>query len=236
MSFETKAIVLSSKDSKDKDKDVLLYSLEKGKLYAKFKGVKNQKSKMKAGKEPFTFGDFFLEEGKAGLIVTGVNIIESFYNISQDIEKYFEACAIIDVVKKYPIKDSDPSLFILIIKSFKALNDEKTQKNMVFLKFLIDFFQNNGYKFDFNKCSSCEAKLTGKKYLNPDIGEIVCSSCKQLTYIEVDESIVSALKILKSTNYDNLGTIKFTEIVSQKILAFLSKNFEWRFDLPINIY
>ena len=61
MSYETKAIVISSKDSKDKDKEVLLYSIDKGKLFAKFKGVKNQKSKLKAGKEVFTFGDFSVE-------------------------------------------------------------------------------------------------------------------------------------------------------------------------------
>ena len=236
MSCEVKAIVLSSKDSKDKDKEVLLYSLEKGKVYAKFKGVKNQKAKLKAGKEPFTFGDFFLEEGKAGQVVTSVNIIESFYNIAQDIDKYFEACALIDVVKKYPINQSDPDLFISIIKSLNALNCQETQKNIVFFKFLIDFFQNNGYKFDFNKCSSCGSKLTGKKYLNPDIGEIVCSGCKQLTYIEVDESIISAINILKNTDYEKLSTMKLSELVSQKLVAFLSRNFEWRFDFAINIY
>ena len=64
----------------------------------------------------------------------------------------------------------------------------------------------------------------------------MCSSCKQLTYIEIDESIVSAVKILASTDFDSLGTIKLTELVSQKLTAFLSKNFEWIFDLPIIIY
>ncbi len=236
MSYETKAIVISSKDSKDKDKEVLLYSLEKGKLYAKFKGVKNQKSKLKAGKEVFTFGDFFIEEGKAGNIVTGVNIIESFYDISQNIDAYLEACNIFDIVKKLPTIESNPSFFVSIIKALKVLNYEKNAKNVVFLKFLIDFFENNGYKFNFDKCSSCGAKLTGKKFINPSIGDVVCSNCKQYTYIEVEDVVVSVAKILKSTDYDKLSTVKFNDIVLSKVLSFMSSNYEWRVGNPIIIY
>ncbi len=236
MNYETKAIVISSKDSKEKDKEVLLYSLEKGKLYAKFKGVKNQKSKLKAGKEVFTFGDFFIEEGKAGNIVTGVNIIESFYDISQNIDNYLEACNIFDMLKKLPITEENPKLFISIIKSLKVLNNEKNAKNVVFLKFLTDFFENNGYKFNFERCSSCGARLTGKKFLNPGDGDIVCSNCKQYTYLEVENAVMSAIKILKNTDYEKLITVKFNEIVLSKVLSFLSSNYEWRFGIPIIIY
>lgn len=236
MNYETKAIVISSRDSKEKDKEVLLYSLEKGKLYAKFKGVKNQKSKLKAGKEVFTFGDFFIEEGKAGNIVTGVNIIESFYDISQNIDNYLEACNIFDMIKKLPITEENPKLFISIIKSLKVLNNERNAKNVVFLKFLTDFFENNGYNFNFEKCSSCGARLTGKKFLNPNDGDIVCSNCKQYTYLEIENAVMSAIKILKNTDYEKLNTVKFNEIVLSKVLSFLSSNYEWRFGIPIIIY
>lgn len=236
MSYETKAIVLSSKDSKEKDKEVLLYSLDKGKIYAKFKGVKNQKSKLKAGKELFTFGDFFIEEGKAGNIVTGVNIIESFFDISQEIDKYLEACNIFDLVKNIPISESNPYLFVSIIKSLKALNYEKNAKNIVFLKFLVDFFDNNGYKFNFEHCASCGARLTGKKFINPSVGEVVCSACKQYTYLEIDNVVMSVVKILKNSDYDSLSSVKFNDIVISKVLSFLSSNYEWRFGSAINIY
>lgn len=236
MSFETKAIVISSKDFKDSDKEVLLYTLENGKMYAKFKGVKNQKSKLKAGKEVFTFGDFFIEEGKSGNIVTGVNIIEGFYEISKDIDNYMEACNILDIVKKIPIVESNAKLFISIIKSLKCLNYEKNAKNIVFLKFLIDFFENNGYKFNFERCSSCGAKLTGKKFINPDIGEIVCSACKTLTYIEVEDVVMSVIKILKNSDYEKLGSVKFGDVILSKAISFMAKNYEWRFGERINIY
>ena len=236
MSYETKSIIISSRDSKEKDKEVLLYSIDKGKIYAKFKGVKNQKSKLKAGKELFTFGDFFIEESKAGSIVTGVNIIDSFQNIALDIDKYFEACSILDIVKNVPISEEDTSFFISTLKALKTLNYEKTQKNMVFFKFLTDFFENNGFNFDFSRCSSCGAKLIGKKYINPDVGEIVCPHCKQNTYIEIDESIVSSINILKNTKYEKLNSVKFTEVIGQNLISFLARNFEWRFGLKLKLF
>ena len=236
MSYETKAIVISSKDSKEKDKEVLLYSLDKGKIFAKFKGVKNQKSKLKAGKEVFTFGDFFIEEGKTGNIVTGVNIIESFYEISQNIDAYLEACNMFDIVKKIPTGDNNPYLFVSIIKALKALNYDKNVKNVVFLKFLVDFFENNGYKFNFEHCSGCGARLTGKKFINPNVGEIVCSACKQNTYIEVDNAVMAVVKILKNTDYDGLRSVKFNEMVVDKTLTFMSANYKWRTDSQIAIY
>lgn len=236
MNYETKAIVISSKDSKEKDKEVLLYSLEKGKIYAKFKGVKNQKSKLKAGKETFTFGDFFIEEGKAGNIVTGVNIIENFYDISQNIDAYLEACNILDIVKKLPTAESSPILFVSIIKALRELKEQKKAKNVVFLKFLCDFFEINGYKFNFDKCSSCGARLSGKKFINPSVGEIVCSNCKQYTYIEVDDVVMSGVKIIKNAEYEKLTSVKFNDLVASKMLSFLSANYEWRFGSAINIY
>jgi len=236
MSYETKGFILSSKDSKEKDKEVLIYTIDKGRIYAKFKGVKNQKSKLKAGKELFTFGDFSFEDGKAGCVVTGVNIIENFHDISQDIDKYFEACSLLDLIKKIPNPENEPKLFISAVKSLKAINYEKTQKNIIFFKFLIDFFENNGFNFDFSKCSSCGARLTGKKYINPDVGEIVCANCKQNTYIEVDGTIVSAINILKATDYDYLNSVKFSEVVLQNLFTFLSRNFEWRFAIKIQSF
>lgn len=236
MSYETKAIVISSKDSKEKDKEVLLYSLEKGKVYAKFKGVKNQKSKLKAGKETFTFGDFFIEEGKAGNIVTGVNIIESFYDISQNIDTYLEACNILDIIKKLPVEESNPVLFVSIIKALRELKQQKNTKNIVFLKFLCDFFEINGYKFNFLSCSSCGAKLTGKKFINQSTGEIVCSNCKLYTDIEVEDVVMSAIKIIKNTEYEKLISVKFGDLILAKVLSFLSQNYHWRFGSAINIY
>ncbi len=227
--IKVKAVVLTNKDCKEKDKLVTLFSLEEGKLFVYFKGVKLDKAKLKAGKEPFTFGEFVIEKGRAGNIVTEVEIIDSFLPIRADIDKYYEACSILDIVLKL-FKDPNPTMFIQVIKSLKAISYDFSPKNYALLKFLLSIFENNGYNLNFDVCSSCKAKLTGKKFLNLDFGEIVCSNCKRNTSVEILPSTMSALKIIKQTPYDKLKSVKIGGGGTEKAVNLLAENFEWRFN------
>ena len=100
MSEKVKAIVIKSNDRKEKDANVLLFSLEKGKIWVTLKGIKGQNAKMKLAQRMFCFGEFVLQEGKAGQIVTSFECLESFFEIAEDVEKYFEGAAILEIVEK----------------------------------------------------------------------------------------------------------------------------------------
>ena len=60
MSEKIQAIVVKSTDRKEKDKNILLFSIEKGKIWATLKGVKGNGAKMKIAQNPFCFGEFVL--------------------------------------------------------------------------------------------------------------------------------------------------------------------------------
>jgi hypothetical protein len=57
---KVKGIVISSKDYKDNDKLLTLFTLEKGIVFAKIVGVKKPNAKLKAVKELFCFAEFDL--------------------------------------------------------------------------------------------------------------------------------------------------------------------------------
>ena len=125
---KVKALVLSEKDSKEKDKLVTLFSLEEGKLFVYFRGVKGDKAKLKAAKELFTFGEFVIEQGRSGNIVTEVEIIDSFLPLRKDLDKYYEACSILDIVSKL-LREKDPAMFIQTLKALKAICYKNATKN-----------------------------------------------------------------------------------------------------------
>ncbi len=225
---KVKALVIGTRDSKEKDKLVTLFSLESGKLFVTFKGVRGDKAKMKAAKELFTFGEFVLEQGKATTIVTEANVIDSFMPLRDDLEKYYEACSCLDIVKKI-CSAPDPKLFLETLKALKAIAYDNAPKYYALNKFLLSLFDNMGYNLNFDICSSCHAKLTGKKYLNLDYGEIVCSNCRRLTSIEVANETIAAMKLLHSTPYDRLSSLKLGGGGEVKALDLLAQNFEWRF-------
>lgn len=228
-----KGIIIESKDYKDKDKLVTIYTPEKGIVRAVFRGVRGEKAKMRALKDVFTFGDFFIENTKGNNIVSQVDIIEGFYEIRSDLDKYYEACSIVDVVKKIGTEQAEPKLFIEIIKALKFLCYSDIKQKYVLSKYLLNIFKDAGYPMNFNKCSSCGAEITGKKYLNFDVGEILCGNCRTYTSEEIPQPVVSALKILNNTDYEKLETVKFSEEIVKESLKLLLRNFQSRFGKEI---
>ena len=123
MAEKLQAIVIKSNDRKEKDRNILLFSIEKGKVWCTLKGVKSPKAKMKLAQNPFCFGEFVLENGKAGLIVTGFEAIETFHEISEDIDKFFSASAVLEVINSmnFSSLEDNTAMFILLLKTLKAI-------------------------------------------------------------------------------------------------------------------
>lgn len=224
-STKVRGVVLGGINYKEKDKLVKLYTLEKGKMTVTMRGVRGDKAKLKIAKEIFCFGEYIIEEGKTN-IVTSVDVIDGFYPLSKNIEKYYEACAILDIVDKFS-NESNPRLFVEVIKSLKALAYDNLPKYYVIDKFLLDFLNNMGYFFMTDKCSSCGATLSGR-YLNLDFGEIVCPSCKTATCVQISEACYGAFRLLSQTDYEKLGSVKFGGMGEVQAFNILAKDYEWR--------
>ena len=225
-STKVKAIVLGGVNIKEKDKLVTLFTLENGLMTASMKGVRGDKAKLKASKDIFTFGDFVIEEGKFSNIITSVDVIDNFYGLSKDIDKYYEACAILDIVKTISTEPSPP-LFIELIKALKTLCYENAGKYYVIDKFLLSILKAMGYQFFSDKCSSCGAPLN-LRYLNLDVGELVCPACKTSLSIQLSNACYSAMKILDKTDYNRLSTVKLGGMGEVQAFNALCKNYKFR--------
>lgn len=225
-SIKTKAIVIKTADVKDKDKLVYLYSLEQGMITASFKGVKGEKAKLKSAKELFCFGDFVIEQSKNLNIVIGVDIIDNFFDLTKDLDSYYEGCAILDIVGK-TIKEANPLLFIEIIKALKTLCYDKIRKYYCIDKFLISIFKASGYGFLTDRCSSCNSLLS-MRYFNLDSGSIVCPACKTAFCLPLTNACYSGLRILDSTPYEKLKHLKLGGMAEVQAYNLLCKNFQWR--------
>ncbi len=235
MSEKIKAIVLKANDRKEKDKNVLLFSLEKGKIWATLKGVKSPKAKMKGAQNPFTFGEFLIEEGKAGLIVTGFESLESFHEISEDIDKFFEGSAVLQAISLIEISDNIAQYFALALKTLKTICFSKTRPYYALDKFMLDFFALSGTPLVTGKCSCCSSTANERYFLDYKDGELVCAGCKGFGCEELSKTTYMALKILSNADFDGLQTIKLSEGSELALLRVLCRNFQARFDKTLKL-
>lgn len=232
MAEKIQAIVIKSSDKKEKDKNILLFSIEKGKFWVTLKGVKSSGAKMKLAQNPFCFGEFLIEETKAGKVVTGFDLIESFYEITQDADKYFEGIAVLEVLNS--INENSQSelakIFVLTLKTLKSICFSKTKLYYSLDKFLIEFLNSQGFLFDFNKCSCCKTTAFDKMYIDYSTGELVCTNCKNFNCEELSKTTFMALKILSNTKFEKLGTLTLSQGSELALLKILTKDFESRFE------
>ena len=147
--------------------------------------------------------------------------------MTQDVDKYYEGCALIDIANKVVLNEPNPQLFIELLKALKCLCYENVKKYYVVDKFLMNVFKLLGYGFLTDRCSSC-GSLLGTKHLNLEVGELVCSACKNALCMQVSEATFSALRILDGTVYDKLSTVKFGAMGEVQAFNLLSKNFYYR--------
>jgi len=226
-----KGIVISSKDYKDKDKIATIFSLEKGLINVVLKSVKSFKAKLKIAKEPFCFGEFLVVNKNGNNLLIDCNIIDTFHNLSQDIDKYIEASAIFSIIKDINAYGrQDVALFLETLTAFKCLAYESPPKSFVLIKFLIKIFETMGYKLNLHNCAICGDNFFGKKFFCLDTGEICCIACKPLNCIEISPKIHTILRIISNTEYSNLSTLKFD---INDTLNLLELNYKLRFNREI---
>lgn len=232
MAEKVQAIVIRSNDKKEKDKNVLLFSIEKGKFWATLRGVKSDKAKMKLAQNLFCFGEFLIEETRAGTIVTGFELIESFFEITQNSDKYFEGAGVLEVLNSIDesSKDELAKVLLLALKTLKTLCFSQVQNLYCLDKFLIEYLKCQGFSFRFDHCSCCKSTLFDKLFIDYSTGELVCSNCKNFNCEELSKTTFLALKIISNTNFDRLQTVKLAEGSELALLKILTRDFSYRFD------
>lgn len=234
MGIKVKAIVIGASDYKEKDKRITLFTLEKGKMYATLRSVKAPKAKLKFAKELFCFGDFFIDT--PSMIVTGVDVENNMFELTKDIDKYYIACAILEVVNTIAlVNEQNAPLFVETLKALGKIAYDDVNEKYVLIKYLLSVFSSMGYSLALSNCSVCGERLSGKRYLNLDFGEIVCLACKAYNSIEVSARAGSAMKLLNSTDYDKLSTLKLSKGSEDEVLNILNINFDRRFNKKLKL-
>ncbi len=224
--IKTKAVVLGGVNIKEKDKLVDLFTLEEGRMTVSMKGVRGEKAKLKMAKEPFCFGEFVIEKGSGSGVVTQVEIIDNFYDLTKDLDKFYEGCAILDLARAVA-NESDPRIFIELLQALKTLCYENLKKYYVFDKFLLKITEILGFSFDKTNCESCKANLN-LAYFDLNKGCLVCPNCKTENSIKVGKDTLKALQILSETDYDKLASLTLAVTSEKEVLKILALNLEWR--------
>lgn len=231
-----RGIVIDSKDFKEKDKHLSIFSLEEGIVCGVLKGVKNANAKMKFAKEPFCFAEFILQGEGDFSVISSAEIIENFYDLTQDYQKFELGCKILQSIHIVLSKGQvDQNLFLLVIKALRELTYGESDSIYCFVSYLIKLLSLQGFRLIFDRCNSCGMPLVGRRYLNVSTGEIVDLACRDNACFEISHGVHSVFKVLCNTSFESLNTIRLPQENLHEAIKILETIFDIRFGKTIKI-
>lgn len=236
MDTKVKGIILNSKDYKESDKLLSILTLELGKILVVAKGVKKYKSKLKAYTQPFCFANFELTNSKNGgaYVLTGVEEIENFYDLTGNINKFEYAFCILEIADKVCREGVlYQGLFLEILKSLQTLLDKNVNEKLVLIKFILNVLNFEGVNINLSKCSNCKSALMGDVYLNMLTCETLCEACKNFDCAKLEKSTFSTLKIVASSEYSRFQSLKIKEDFLKNCLNILLRTVMNKFEIKL---
>lgn len=235
MDHTFKGLILKSIDFHEADKLLTILTLEKGKIQVRARGVKKSTSKFGAFCQSFCFGEFELIDGKAGYVLSGINCIDSFFEMTQNLDKFSYAFAVLEILDKITVENEVyPSLFIEALKCIKSINYSTIDPRMLLSKFIILALKLEGFRLNLTACARCKTPFMSNPYLELPTGEILCVACRTFESIEIERSVFSAFKMLYENDYDKLSTIKLSRNILDKTLFALTQNLSYKYEIKLN--
>lgn len=192
------ALCVRTVDYKDNDRLITLCTIGKGKILAKATGCKKPKAKLRYASSPLCFGEYTLLENNGRYTLTGCEAVDTFNNVSADLEKYYAAFAALEILDKLTAEGDEQGCAELTVLTVNALKDIVYGEKPVYIylaAFIKDTLFAAGYGLNFESCAISGKPLDSSRVCFDYItGGFVLNSVKSACFINVKPSVFDFLR------------------------------------------
>ena len=215
MEEKQNGIVLNGINFSENDKLLNIFTLEKGVVCAKIKGVKKAGAKLKFAAEPFCFAEFIFSKTGDRRTVIGASLIDSFYPVRENIEKFFCAGTVVEFIKRFYKEEMvDEKEFMCVVNALKEIAYTENHLSAL-VKFLVYALEIQGFGLKLDGCFYCEDEIEGRTFFDYRNGAFVCEKCFDSVGREINGITLSALIQAKddSLTDEHQGTKKALKLL-----------------------
>ncbi len=219
MEEKQSGIVLGGINFGENDKILNVFTPELGVISAKIKGVKKAGAKLKFASEPFCFAEFIFSKTNAGRTVIGASLIDSFYPVRENLEKYFCAGTVVEFVKRFYRENiSSPQIFFSVIDTLKQIAYSEISPKTSLVSFLVSALKDAGYGLNLSTCAECGCEIEGRVFFDYRSGGFYCQKCFDGTGREVLKETFDALNsVISGKIPDGDGVVKALKLLEYYI-------------------
>jgi DNA repair protein RecO (recombination protein O) len=161
----TKGIVLGRTDYGEADRIITMLTPDQGKLRVMARGVRRSKSKLAGGIELFSISDVTYMPGKGEIGTLISTRLDKYYaNIVKDIDRVQTGYELIKQLNKATEDEPEEEYFHLLNESFKALDDDKIDLELIKIWFQAQLLKFSGHTPNLVTDTEGRKLEAGKKY------------------------------------------------------------------------
>ncbi|MDL2218622.1 DNA repair protein RecO [Christensenellaceae bacterium OttesenSCG-928-M15] len=216
---------------KDNDRILTIFTKECGRMDAKARGCRREKSPLLACAQPFVYGEFLLYSSKNHAAVNQCDIRESFYPLRENYWKLSAASAMLNLCQQ-AIQEGEPNeeLFSLLYYSLSFLSYGQADPVDLTLCFLIRYFERVGLCPHIIHCSKCAKDLRTEKelYFSASAGGALCKSCGG--GFPVSPLALEALRRMLLLENANMDDVKLPFTLRKELFRLLERYAEYQLE------
>lgn len=213
-------IIINEIKFSDTSKILNIYTKEMGKINVMARGARRPKSKLLAYTQVFSHCEYELHKGRSWYYINEASMINSFYNIRENLERTSIGFYMMELVNKSTQEmEKSENLFLLLEKSLLVL--EKLEED--FLEFIIafqlKFISFLGYRPHLDSCVLCNSKIGGDYRFSISNSGMLCRECfkHDFTAKKIDQEIYISIVKLLYVKMDELYLLEIEKDTLKKI-------------------
>lgn len=208
-SEKIRGIIIRENFSGESDKFLTIFAKDIGKISVFARGARNTKSKFLASSSLFTYADFIIRTASKTPTLISADVIESFYNLRNDLSSAAFASYFAEFIDKSIIDNvADNNALLLLLKSLQKLSYIKSDTRYIGCVFQLRLLDILGYR--------------------PDTEEFKQYSLSQTS--------VSAIEYILSQNINTAFSVLLDINYIREIEFFLEKYISYHIDIRFNSY
>ena len=241
MITDTEGIVLRQVRTVGGRRMILLFSRKFGKINVGTSINEGGKNKSALAVRPFTNGRYELFKGRESYNLNSGQVLQSFYRIGEDLDKYMAASYVLELTEKLlPEEMAQPRLYQLLLDFLGEMEQREKKHGTLVMAYLVKALDILGTMPCLNQCTACGCGGSEHLHLfSVEEGGMLCDACGQqlrkengraLIY-EINFGIVDILKYFQKHPLSDFRRLALEEKTLEKLQHILRQYLAYHLDV-----
>ncbi len=209
----TKGLVIKQTNYGEADRILNIFTKELGIVSVLVKGARKYKSHQGAASQLLYYSSFTLVSGKGMYTMRGASCIESFFSLSESLEKLALCTYFFDITKALVAENvPDEDVLSLLLNTLYILKNKERSIRLIKSAYELKLLALSGFMASCEDCSVCGDAKIGEGLFSPSRGAMVCKSCaRPADAIKISGATRSAMEYIINNDADKIYSFTLSE-------------------------